>query len=487
MSSFLPGQLHGRWKMGGVKRDASHEQVYLGRYEKHAVARSFFLMVLVVLLVVCELSLPSSRRALAASQGQHMLPAPVRASGLLQSPVYNLNFTNPNGEINVIKAIYVTLGQHVKKGQVLARLDPTLYQRSVDAARHHVVAAERRVYLAWKRFVRGVQFVHALIHEAEVNLASSKNVLRATLEDAEARVDAAEATLRSDQRVLTVAQKQAETQIQAAEAQLAQSIATCRASSTSETLASTSQDTSRNTTQPSNPVNTCIRVAQTQYQQAVAAARTQVVTAQAQVTRDRAALAQALTAARLEVAIAEKQVEDARAHIPVAVFNPDPFIAASELADAEEDLVVATEELRTAKLNLLIATVLIAPHSGVVTAINGTVGGVPGVRVNIAPRGQSSADTGVFIQLVDLSRVDRLWLNVNEADIIRVKVGQKVLFTVKACPHRLFSGTVKAISPNGVDVSGAMTFPVIVRIDRKSTKGVKLYPNMTVMATILTG
>ena len=209
--------------------------------------------------------------------------------------------------------------------------------------------------------------------------------------------------------------------------------------------------------------------------------------AQAQIKKDRAALAQALTGARLAVVVAEKLVGDSRAHIPVAIFNTDPFVAARELAEAEEDLVIAREDLRTARLNLKVGTVLIAPHDGVVTAINGTIGSVPGVHVNIAPQALGSADSGVFIQLVDLSHVDHLLLNVNETDIARVKKGQHVQFTLKAYPGRLFSGTVKAISPNGVAVNGAMTFQVIVRIDNKSTKGIKLYPNMTATATITAG
>ncbi len=543
MSSFWSRQLHRPSEMQRAKHVPIHEQAHVRRRWKRVTARSPILIVLMFLLLLGEISLPFSQGALAASSGQNVWPTNVTATGLLQSPVYNLTFTNPDGT-NVIREINVKLGQHVEEGTVLARLDPTLYERAVNAARHHVAASENRLHWARARLVRGIQFIRALINSAEVHFATSKSVLRATIKDAEARVDAAEATLKSDEKVLAATQKQSDAQIRAAEAQLVQSIAACRASSTTGTAAvsgtptasvtpaatgmptatetpvvsvtpaatgtptatetstsssttgplaafsangTTPQDKSKNATGKQEPVDPCIQAAQTQYKQAVAAAQTAVATARAQVKKDRAALAQALTAARLEVVVAEKQVEDDRSLIPIAVFTPDPFVAARELSEAEEDLVITREDLRTARLNLKVGTVLIAPHDGVVTAINGTIGSVPGVHVNIAPQALGSADSGVFIQLVDLSHVDRLLLNVNEADIARVKKGQNVQFTLKAYPGRLFSGTVKAISPNGVVVNGAMTFQVIVRIDSKSIKGIKLYPNMTATATIVAG
>src|SRR5690242_10313366 len=225
MSSFWPGQPHAPCKMQRAKHATIREQAHERRRWKSVTARSpFLIVVLMLLLLLSEISLPFSQGAFAASSGQDFWPTTVTATGLLQSPVYNLTFTNPDGT-NVIREIKVKLGQHVDKGDVLARLDPTLYERAVDAARHHDDASEHRHEEAWKRFVRGVQFLHALIHEARVNFATSSRILRATIVDAEARAEAAESVLKSDQKVLAATQKQSEAQIKAAEAQLVQSIA----------------------------------------------------------------------------------------------------------------------------------------------------------------------------------------------------------------------------------------------------------------------
>jgi HlyD family secretion protein len=163
----------------------------------------------------------------------------------------------------------------------------------------------------------------------------------------------------------------------------------------------------------------------------------------------------------------------------VATYAQDLLVAARELAESRQAFVGAVEQLHTAQLNLTTNTVLVAPHDGVVTAINGTVGGIPGPRVDIAPRGLGSADSNVFIQLVDPSHVDRLLLNVTETDIMKVKAGQHVQFTLNAYAGRQFSGTVSVISPNGVFVDNMMKYPAIVSIAPESMKGVTLFPNMT--------
>lgn len=48
----------------------------------------------------------------------------------------------PNGQGGVVKALYVTQGQYVRKGQVLARLDDQLIRQQIDPLRVQLAAAE---------------------------------------------------------------------------------------------------------------------------------------------------------------------------------------------------------------------------------------------------------------------------------------------------------------------------------------------------------
>jgi multidrug resistance efflux pump len=416
--------------------------------------------------------------------------------------VYNLTFQNPSGGTNIIREIDVTQGQHVRQGQILSRLDSTLLQQNVDVAQAAVAAAQKRVDIAQARQARTIKFSQALIAEAESAFHAAQATLQATNQRAQASIVAAQATLTSDQHVLAATQQEVKTQMQAGQAQLKQSIANCQPSqqngaptptsqdegqtalTQNETPTPTSQNDSHTALTQMDAVHACVYQAQAQYQQVVATAQTSIATVQAQVTKDQAALAQASAEARIAVTTAQGLVTTARAHILVATHDPDLLLAAQDVAAAQEDLTLALGQLQTAQLNLTTNTTLIAPHDGIVTAINGTVGGPPDIHVNTAPAGVGSADTGVFIQLVDPSHVDRLLLNVNEADIAKVKVGQHVQFTLKAHADRQFSGTVSAISPNGVSLDTGMAYPVIVSIASASVRGVTLFPNMTTTATI---
>lgn len=131
---------------------------------------------------------------------------------------------------------------------------------------------------------------------------------------------------------------------------------------------------------------------------------------------------------------------------------------------------IAQDQVNTAQHNLDNAT-LKAPHAGVITAINGAVGGTP-----------ASAATG-FIQIVDASAL-QVQANVNESDIGGITVGQAVHFTVSAFGGRTFKGTISAISPLGQNTSNVVTYPVTVTVDMKGLQGVNLLPGMTASVTI---
>lgn len=142
---------------------------------------------------------------------------------------------------------------------------------------------------------------------------------------------------------------------------------------------------------------------------------------------------------------------------------------------------VAQAQVNTAQHNLDNAT-LNAPHAGVVTAINGAVGGIATSGGGSAG-GAGGASSAGFIQIVDASLL-RVQANVNEGDIGSVAVGQGVTFTVSAYGSRAFHGTVSAIAPLGQNASNVVTYPVTINVDMKGLQGANVLPGMTANVTI---
>src|SRR5215469_14072214 len=119
--------------------------------------------------------------------------------------------------------------------------------------------------------------------------------------------------------------------------------------------------------------------------------------------------------------------------------------------------------------------VLTAPHAGTMTVINGAVGASSGI-------GNSSTH---FIQIVDTSSL-QIVAAVNETDVGKVAVGNTVQFTINAYGNQQFSGTVRAIAPQGQSVSNVVTYPVTINVDMNSIKGVNVLPSMTANVSINT-
>ena len=143
------------------------------------------------------------------------------------------------------------------------------------------------------------------------------------------------------------------------------------------------------------------------------------------------------------------------------------------LQDAVDQANASTSaQVATAKDTLAAAT-LHAPHAGVVTAINGTVGG--------SSTGTGGANAG-FMQIVDTSALS-IQANVSESDIAHVAPGEAVQFTVSAY-DRVFTGTVTTVVQQGINAANVVTFPVLITIDMRSLQNVTILPGMTASVTI---
>ena len=149
------------------------------------------------------------------------------------------------------------------------------------------------------------------------------------------------------------------------------------------------------------------------------------------------------------------------------------------VALAQNQYASALQQLQTAKDNLAGAT-LTATHAGIITAINGSVGGTPGSGSSAG----SSSSSGGFIQIADPSSL-QVAASINETDIGGVANGQQATFTVTAYPGKIFHATVTSISQVGTSSSNVVTYPVTLTVDMTRLLGVNLYTGMTASVTIV--
>jgi RND family efflux transporter MFP subunit len=140
---------------------------------------------------------------------------------------------------------------------------------------------------------------------------------------------------------------------------------------------------------------------------------------------------------------------------------------ASDILSAQASVEDAQTKLATAQKNLAGATVT-APFDGMVSAVAMAAG--------------ESAGSSSTITIVDPNRVS-VDVQVDEADIARIAVGQPVNVTFDALTGRRFPGSVRSVSPSGTTTQGVVGY--LVGIDLANSQGVR--PGMTATAQLVTG
>ena len=444
----------------------------------------------------------------------------VQATGPIQSAVYNLVFSG-SGKISEID---VTVGQTVKKGQVLAKLDMTSLQDAVNAAQAGVFSAQTGLTNAENNLAQTDAQSSASVQAAQTALANAKssytntlaqstvsvNTAQVTLNidtaalittqtEAQDSINAAQTTLNNDQTSLNNTETTAQAQLKLALTQEQQAIAACSPTPTSTTTPTT--------TPTPTPNATCIQLANEQYNQTVAqinatvaAARARVVSDQQQLASTQAQANATIQAAQNKITSDQQQLTSAQAQATSNNTNAQNQIntAKNQLATAQASasaaqtsgqgqansalaqMQTALVQLQTAQHNLA-NNILTAPHAGIVTVINGTVGGTPG-----ASSGSTSTSSGgnSFIQISDTSSL-QVQASVNESDTRFLRVGESAQFTVSAYSNRLFTATVGVISPVGQTVSNVVTYPVTLDVNMADLQGATLLPGMTASVTIV--
>lgn len=144
--------------------------------------------------------------------------------------------------------------------------------------------------------------------------------------------------------------------------------------------------------------------------------------------------------------------------------------AVASLASAEAEVAVAQADLRLNETNLSKASIY-SPISGVV------------LKRNVDP-GQTVASTlqapVLFSIAEDLTKME-VQVDVDEADVGKVKVGQSATFTVDAYPERRFPATIREVYFASEVVQGVVTYKALLTVDNSE---LLLRPGMTATAQI---
>ncbi|MBF0633948.1 MAG: efflux RND transporter periplasmic adaptor subunit, partial [Nitrospinae bacterium] len=146
--------------------------------------------------------------------------------------------------------------------------------------------------------------------------------------------------------------------------------------------------------------------------------------------------------------------------------------AKAQLAVSRAQVEQSEAALRLAETNLRY-TKIVAPVDGVVISRNVDAG------QTVAASFQTPT---LFTIAQDLTKM-QIDTNVNEADIGKIREGQKVAFTVDAYPDETFNGYVSQVRNAPVTVQNVVTYDVVIRVDNSDFR---LKPGMTANASIIT-
>lgn len=157
-------------------------------------------------------------------------------------------------------------------------------------------------------------------------------------------------------------------------------------------------------------------------------------------------------------------------------------IKEQELEIRRQDVKLAEAQMKTNKIDLSLAeqrlkdTKVFSPIDGVVSERNVQSG-------QIISSGISNVGGGTRVMV--LSDLTRLFIlaSVDESDIGKVELGQKVIITADAFPGKRFFGEIERIATKGINVSNVVTFEVKIEVQGRDR--LLLKPEMTANVEII--
>lgn len=218
-----------------------------------------------------------------------------------------------------------------------------------------------------------------------------------------------------------------------------------------------------------------LTIAQANYDKLVATKPHEIVQLEAQLEVDKIALDNAKATLERNQAlyeagvISKAELESARESYQSALAKYQSDQSNLAVTSHDADLKVALANLKTAQSNLeqarenLDNARIIAPFDGYVAEINGNVGQWTGGGAVSSSNGSSSDSSQFYIYLSSTEL--QLSAKINEADISKVKIGQKVTFTVDTYPDKTFTGKIAYLAPMATTVNNVQMFDAKISID----------------------
>lgn len=414
------------------------KKVVIGK-KPRLVRLTGLVVVSVLLLSACnrnsgEAATGSTQRSAVLDKGE--LTATVSATGNIQAESeVKLSFQQPG----TAATVSVKVGDTVKKGDVIAKLDVTdlelalsQAQASVLQAQTAIANAQAQVVVAtasYSRTVEGARPSEIAAAQAVLN-AANENLNKVKAGPTDEDIASARANLQNTEAAMKQAQASYDRAYQANPAAIGASPAALQLE------------------QATNNYN----AAKSAFDKAAKGADTaQLTAAQQQVSSARASLDKVRQPARAF------DIEQAKAQIDQANLQVKNAQVQQQLADIQ---------VKQAQRRLQQATVT-APIDGVISAVNVKEGETVG--------------TQPVITLVDLSQY-HIDITVDEIDVAKVKLGQEVLITLDSLPGVEVKGKIDRISPTSTTVNGVVSYSVRVVLDKTDAP---LKTGMTANASIV--
>jgi HlyD family secretion protein len=164
-----------------------------------------------------------------------------------------------------------------------------------------------------------------------------------------------------------------------------------------------------------------------------------------------------------QVASQEAEIVGLEADIALAAANVESAQAAVQQREAK---------LRDSEIDLS-RTDIKSPVDGVVVQR----------QIDLGQTVAASLQTPTLFTVAQDLRGIEIWANVDEADVGRIKAGQRVTFTVNAYPTRTFEGAVKLVRLGAQTVSNVVTYTGVVTV---ANVDLALLPGMTANLQVIT-
>jgi HlyD family secretion protein len=344
----------------------------------------------------------------------------VTATGTLQAVTTVQVGSQASGTISALHADFNSI---VKKGQVIAQLDPSTTEAQVEQARANLLQARA-----------GLEQAQAVVAQSRAGISQT----RAGVTDAQAKALAAQSTVQNQQAGVTSAQAN----LAVLKAQMDDAASFLRQQ---EQLASAGVVARRE-----------VETAQTSYKTAEA----RFNQAQAQVQQ---AVLSAQSSSSAGLVQSQAQIEQAKAQVQQSQAGAQS--AAAQVQNAAAQVQQAEAALKLAEINLSQTTIR-SPIDGVVVSRNVDVGQTVAASL--------SAPT-LFTIANDLTQMQVI-ANIDQADIGLVEQAKGVSFTVDAFPGAEFKGTIQQMRLNPQNVQNVVTYNVVIDVSNPEQK---LKPGMT--------